>query len=115
MRWLWFVGTLVCLAIAFRTHSLGLAALALLGALVTLLVGTLALASRRIESRSQSSSAMLDPVAMRQMRENIEKRKRQGDGGAATVGTGGTAGAKSRDSDADPDFDSVPADGGSND
>lgn len=115
MRWLWFLGTLACLAIAFRTHSLGLAALALLGALVTLLMGTLALVSRRIESRSRSDAAMLDPVAMRQMREHIERRKQQGDAGPAGMGVGAGAGGRVASRDDEPDLDSVPADSGSND
>ncbi|MCI1711247.1 MAG: hypothetical protein LKM32_00690 [Chiayiivirga sp.] len=109
MRWLWFVGTLGCLAIAFRTHSMGLAALCLIGALVTLLAGTLALASRRIDSRSQNTSAMLDPVAMRHMRESIERRKRDTEGGVATTAAVGGAATQR---DPDTDVDSVSLGGG---
>jgi hypothetical protein len=80
MRWMWFVASAVCFAIAFRTHSMGLAVLTLLGALGFLLVGTLALASSRIESRTRDESAMLGPDEMRRMRDQIEQRKREAEG-----------------------------------
>lgn len=82
MRWMWFVAAAVCFAIGFRTHSMGLAAFTLLAALGFLLVGTLALASSRIEGRSRDDSAMLGPEEMRRMRDQIEQRKREAAAGA---------------------------------
>jgi hypothetical protein len=76
MRWLWFVFSLACFAVAFRTHSMGLAALSLLVGLGLLLMGTLALASSRIESRSGDATAMMSPEDLRLLREQIERRKR---------------------------------------
>lgn len=75
MRWLWFLFSFACFAVAFRTHSMGLAALMLLVGLGLLLMGTLALASRRIESRGRDASVMMSPAELRQMRERIERRK----------------------------------------
>lgn len=106
MRWLWFLFSLACLAVAFRTHSMGLAALCLLGALGFLLVGTLALASSRIESRGRDESKMLDPAEMRRLREQIERRKREAEGGA-TVAAGGAAGATGVRHPSEADLDSV--------
>jgi hypothetical protein len=76
MRWLWFALSIVCFAVAFRTHSVGLAVICLLAALGFVLAFTLALASSRIESRGRDASAMMGPDEVRQMRENIERRKR---------------------------------------
>ena len=98
MRWLWFVAAIALLAVTFRTHSVGLATISLLGVLVCILVGTLALASRRIESGSRSAVTMLSPEDMRQMRAQIEKRKSEG-AAAGAVASGSD--------DADRDVDSV--------
>lgn len=111
MRWLWFIFAFGCFAVAFRTHSMGLAVICLLAALVFVLLGTLALASSRIESRGRDESAMLDPAEMRRLREQIERRKREGDGGATVAATGGVA-ASQRRNDPDTDIDSA-GDGGS--
>ena len=75
MRWLWFVVSFAFFAVAFRTHSMGLAALCLLIGLGLLLMGTLALASSRIESRGRSAASMMSPEDMRLLREQIERRK----------------------------------------
>lgn len=101
MRWLWFVFALGSFAVAFRTHSMGLAVLCLLAALGFVLMGTLALASRRIESRGRDASTMLGSEDLRRMREQIERRKREDEGIAA-----GGAGVRRRD-DSDTDNDSV--------
>lgn len=96
MRWLWFVASVLCFAIAFRTHSVGLAALCLLIALATLLIGTLALVSSRIESRSRDASTMLGPDEMRRMREKLERERRDGDAGLAVSAGGGSTGTARR-------------------
>lgn len=111
MRWLWFVAAIAFMAVAFRTHSMGLAAISLLGTLVCVLMGTLALASRRIEGRSRDAVAMMSPDDMRQMREQMEKRKREG--GAGAIAAGGVAASGTRVGDSDQDVDSVSSgDGG---
>lgn len=79
MRWLWFVLSVLCFAVAFRTHSMGLAAVTLLAALGFLLAGTLALASSRIERRARDESALLGPDELRAIREQAERRKREGE------------------------------------
>jgi hypothetical protein len=61
MPWLFFALSAACFAIAFRTYSLGVAALSLLLALGLLLAGALGLASARIQQRAQSGAAMLGP------------------------------------------------------
>lgn len=108
MRWLWFVGALICMAVVFRTHSLGLAALGLLGTLGCFVMGTLALVSGRIDSRSRDSFSMVDQNELRRMREQIDQRKREGEG-SAVAGSASVASARSRDPD-DLDLDSVSAD-----
>jgi hypothetical protein len=109
MRWLWFVAAIAFMAVAFRTHSMGLAAISLLGILVCVLMGTLAVASRRIEGRSRDAIAMMSPEDMRRMREQIEKRKRDGETGAIAAGGGAATG--NRFGDPDQDVDSVSGDG----
>lgn len=74
MRWLWFVLSVLCFAVAFRTHSMGLAFLTLFGGLGFLLMGTLALASSRIEATGRDASALLGPEEMRRLKA-IEERK----------------------------------------
>ena len=104
MRWLWFVLSVLCFAVAFRTHSMGLAALTLLGALGFLLMGTLALASSRIEARGQDASTLLGPDEIRRMAE-IERRKRE----AAAAAVAAPVAASALD-DGSADLDSVSAD-----
>jgi hypothetical protein len=74
MPWLYFVLSAACFAIAFRTLSLGIAAICLLLAFGLMLAGALALASARIQSRSQSASALLGPAQAAAM----QRRREQG-------------------------------------
>lgn len=76
MRWLWFVLSVACFAVAFRTHSMGLAAVALLAALAFLLMFTLALASSRIEARGRDASELMGPEELLRLRE-IQRRKQE--------------------------------------
>jgi hypothetical protein len=76
MRWLWFVAAIVCLMIVFKTHSVGLAVVCLLGTLGFLLAGMVAVVSGRIEGRSQDVSSLMGPDEIRRMRE-LEQRKRE--------------------------------------
>lgn len=74
LRWLWFVLAVLCFAVAFRTHSMGLAAVTLLAALGFLLMGTLQLASSRIEAGGRSVSELLGPDEIRHVAQ-MEQRK----------------------------------------
>lgn len=74
MRWLFFLLSAVCFAVAFRTTSMGLALLCLLLAMGLLLAGVLALASHRIQSRARDEVVMLSPGELRRMREQAELR-----------------------------------------
>lgn len=89
MPWVYFGLATGCLAVAFRTHSLGLAGLALIVALVLMLMGALSLVSARIESKSQSASALLGS-------EQIAAIKRRREAAARTEGS------VERDGNADP-------------
>ena len=106
MRWLWFVLSVLCFAVAFRTHSMGLAAITLLGALGFLLMGTLALASSRIMARGQDSSTLIGPEELLRLKE-IERRKKEAAAAPAAAPT-----AADRDG---ADFDSVAGGDGGND
>lgn len=104
MRWLWFVLSVLCFAVAFRTHSMGLAAVTLLGALGFLLMGTLALASSRIEARGQDASTLIGPEELLRLKE-IERRKKEAAAAAAAPVAATMADRE------DSDLDSVSADG----
>lgn len=111
MRWLWFVGSLICFAVVFRTPSMGLAVLCLIGALAFLLIGVVALASSRIDARSRDATTLLGPDELRRVREAAQRR---GDPGAATLAVGGAViGAQAVDNGFHRDLDSI--DGGSAD
>lgn len=86
MRWLWFVGSLICFAVVFKTPSMGLAVLCLIGALAFLLIGVVALASSRIDARSRDATTLLGPDELRRMREAAQ---RKADPSAATLAVGG--------------------------
>lgn len=108
MRWLWFVGSLVCFAVVFRTPSMGLAVLCLIGALAFLLIGVVALASARIDARSRDVTTLLGPDELRRVREAAQRR---GDGGTVPLMVGGVvAGTHVAGADAPRDLDSI--DGG---
>lgn len=77
MRWLWFVASLLCFAVVFKTTSMGLAVLCLIAALAFILVGTVAVASNRIGSSSRDATTLMGPDEIRRMRE-IEAKRRAG-------------------------------------
>lgn len=109
MPWLYFVLALGCFAIAGRVQSMGLALICLLAAFGLILWGTLTLAAARIQSRSQSASA-LNPAIERQRL----KREREGDATAATY-SGGSDGSSRRSPDKDTDSDTTAGDSGGGD
>ncbi len=74
MRWLWFVGSLVCFIVLFKTASIGLALLCLVGALVFMIVGTLAVAAQRIENSRGDAGHLFGPEEIRRMREAEARR-----------------------------------------
>lgn len=75
MRWLWFVLSMLCFAVAFRTHSIGLALVTLVGALCFLLMGTFAMASSRIEARGRDASTLLGPDELRRLKAIAERKQ----------------------------------------
>ena len=99
MRWLWFVGSVICFAVVFRTPSMGLAVVSLIGALGFMLMGVVALASSRIDARSRDATTLLGPDELRRVREAAQRR---GDAvptlavGGAIVGTPIAAAAMDR-------------------
>ncbi|MBB5207665.1 hypothetical protein [Chiayiivirga flava] len=108
MRWLWFVGSLVCFAVVFKTPSMGLAVLCLIGALAFLLIGVVALASARIDARSRDVTTLLGPDELRRMREAAQRR---GSADVAPLAVGGAVVGTHVAGGMDRDLDSV--DGGS--
>ena len=91
MRWLWFVGSLVCFAVLFKTTSIGLALLCLVGALVFMIVGTLAVAAQRIENSRSDAGRLFGPEEIRQMREAEARRKAAQEAASADAGIVGVA------------------------
>ncbi|HET9047857.1 MAG TPA: hypothetical protein VFN29_02665 [Chiayiivirga sp.] len=75
MRWLWFIGSLVCFAVMFRTTSIALALICLVGALAFMLIGTLAVAAQRIDRNRNDDVRMLGPEELRHIREAEARRK----------------------------------------
>jgi hypothetical protein len=83
MRWLFFVLSALCFAVAFRTHSVGLAAIAMLLALGLLLAGVFAIASHRVQSRARDEVHILSPEELRRMREQAAQNRAAGTAGPA--------------------------------
>ncbi|HEY0885547.1 MAG TPA: hypothetical protein VGE20_09720 [Ramlibacter sp.] len=75
MAWVYLLLAIGALAVAFKTSSVGLMALCLLVALGLLLAWVMALLAQRIDSRSRSEHAMIDPEELRRLREAAEARK----------------------------------------
>jgi len=91
MRWLWFVASLLCFIVVFRTTSIGLGFLCLLLSFGFMIAGTLSVASSRIASRSRDASAMLGPEEIRKMREHLERKKAAESAGGADAGIVGVS------------------------
>ncbi|GAB3746533.1 hypothetical protein GCM10028795_08070 [Lysobacter olei] len=75
IAWVYLLLAIGALAVAFKTASVGLMALCLLAALGLILAWVMALLAQRIDSRSRSEHAMIDPEELRRMREQAEARK----------------------------------------
>ncbi|MCX7557396.1 hypothetical protein OS187_11330 [Xanthomonadaceae bacterium JHOS43] len=91
MRWLWFAGSLVCFVVLFKTTSIGLALLCLIGALIFMIVGTLAVAAQRIESSRSDVGKLFGPEEIRQMREAEARRKAAQEAASTDAGIVGVA------------------------
>lgn len=75
MAWVYLLLAIGALAVAFKTASVGLMAVCLLVALGLILAWVMALLAQRIDSRSRSDHAMIDPEELRRLREQAEARK----------------------------------------
>ena len=75
MAWVYLLLAIGALAVAFKTSSVGLMALCLLVALGLILAWVMGLLAQRIDSRSRSEHAMIDPDELRRLREQAEARK----------------------------------------
>ncbi|TWI13462.1 hypothetical protein IP93_00624 [Lysobacter ruishenii] len=75
MAWVYLLLAIGALAVAFKTASVGLMAVCLLLALGLILAWVMTLLAQRIDSRSRSEHAMIDPDELRRMREQAEARK----------------------------------------
>ena len=93
MRWLWFLGSLVCFAVTFRTTSIALALICLIGALAFMLIGTLAVAAQRIDRNRNDDVSLLGPDELRHIRETEARRKAAAAGHVETPAIVGVAAA----------------------
>lgn len=75
MPWVFLLLAMLVLAVAFKTASMALMVLCMLVALGLFVAGTLALLARRIDSRSQDASMMIDPVELHRLREQAQARR----------------------------------------
>jgi hypothetical protein len=75
MPWLFFALALGAILIAFKTFSIGVAAVCLLAALGLSIAGALNLASARISNQSQNPARMLDAKALEAIRKRAAADK----------------------------------------
>ncbi len=107
MPWLMFALAVGCFTVAFRTHSMALAAITLIAALGLMLAGALALVSARIALSARGESEMMSAAEMRLIAESMRrKREQEAAGKSASTGRSGAE----REPLADPD---LSVDGGS--
>ena len=79
MHWLYLLLALAALAVAFKTTSVAVLAVALIAALGLMLAWVLGLLAQRVGSRTRDEGLMLDPAELRRLREQAEARKRAQD------------------------------------
>ncbi len=75
MPWVFLLMAMVVLAVAFKTASMALMVLCLLAGLGLFVAGTMALLAQRIDSRSQDTSMMVDPLELHRLREQAQARR----------------------------------------
>jgi len=73
--WALYALAVFCFVIVFRTHSLGLALICLVVALIAGIWATLRLMQSRIESRAQNMGTLLGPEELAQIRARAEAKR----------------------------------------
>lgn len=72
MPWILLAAAAAALIVAFKTTSVGLLALCLLLSFGLSVAGLVQLLARRVASRSRDEGAMIDPVALAQLRSKAQ-------------------------------------------
>ncbi|MDR0184455.1 hypothetical protein [Lysobacter arvi] len=75
MHWLYLLLALAALAVAFKTTSVAVLMVCLLGALGFFLAWVLKLLAARVDSQTRDSSLILDPAELRRLREQADARR----------------------------------------
>lgn len=75
MPWVFLLLAIAAFVVAFKATSVALVALCLLAALGLLLAWVLGLLAQRVGSRSRDEATMLDPVELRRLRDQAERRR----------------------------------------
>jgi len=81
MSWLYLLLSIAAFAVAFKTSSTALMAVALLTALGLLAAWLMGLLASRMERRSGDPSTLVDPVELHRLRERAEARRAAADTG----------------------------------
>ncbi|MGQ0801139.1 MAG: hypothetical protein ACT4NL_13665 [Pseudomarimonas sp.] len=101
MPWLFFALALGAILVAFKTFSIGLAAVCLLAALGLSIAGALNLASARISDQSQNPARMLDAKALDAIRKRAAADKAEAES-ATNSAENADAGHPAQMADAEP-------------
>ena len=72
MPWILLAAAVVALIVAFKTTSVGLLALCLLLSFGLSMAAVVQLLAQRVASRSRDEGAMIDPVALAQLRSRAQ-------------------------------------------
>lgn len=93
MPWLFLLLAVAAFAVALNASSMALVVLCLLAALACTVAWVLGLLAQRMGNRARDDSMMLDPMAMKRLREEAEARRaaESGDGAATAAASGGAA------------------------
>lgn len=77
MAWVFFIVASLFIALAFQTHSLGLAAVSLIAAFGLMLAGAFKMAAARIATRTQNAASLIGPEELALMRRAREAAPKQ--------------------------------------
>lgn len=103
MPWLFFALALGAIVVAFKTFSIGLAAVCLLAALGLSIAGALNLAAARISNQSQNPARMLDSKTLEALRKRAAADKAAAEAAAtAADDADGTNPAQMTDAEPNP-------------
>ena len=103
MPWLFFALALGAIVVAFKTFSIGLAAVCLLAALGLSIAGALNLASARISNQSQNPARMLDSKTLEALRKRAAADKAAAEASASAADDAdGTNPAQMTDAEPNP-------------